>query len=66
AGKTMATFVLEDPTGSLEVLVFPNLYEQVAAEAENDRVAVIKGRLDVAEEGEKLLAQQIRWLPRPE
>lgn len=64
AGKTMASFVLEDPTGSLEVLVFPNLYERVAAEAENDRIVVVKGRLDEAEEGEKLLAQQIRWLPR--
>jgi DNA polymerase-3 subunit alpha len=62
AGKTMASFILEDPTGSIEVLVFPNLYERVAVEADNDRVVVVKGRLDAAEEGEKLLAQQIRWL----
>jgi DNA polymerase-3 subunit alpha len=58
----MASFILEDPTGSIEVLVFPNLYERVAVEADNDRVVVVKGRLDAAEEGEKLLAQQIRWL----
>jgi len=64
SGKTMASFLLEDPTGALEVIVFPQLYERVAAEAENDRVVVVKGRLEEEEEeeGRKLLAQQIRWL----
>ena len=62
AGKLMATFRLEDMTGSLEVLVFPKLYEEVHETAGNDRVVVVKGRLDTAEEEKKLLASQIRWL----
>lgn len=43
AGKLMATFRLEDMTGSLEVLVFPKLYEEVHETAGNDRVVVVKG-----------------------
>jgi len=62
AGKLMATFRLEDMTASLEVLVFPKLYEEIHEMAGNDRVVVVKGRLDTAEEEKKLLASQIRWL----
>jgi DNA polymerase-3 subunit alpha len=62
AGKLMASFRLEDMTASLEVLVFPKLYEEVHEMAGNDRVVVVKGRLDTAEEEKKLLASQIRWL----
>ncbi len=62
AGKTMASFRLEDMTASLEVLVFPKLYEKIHHEAGNDRVIVVKGRLDAGEEEKKLLAEQIRWL----
>lgn len=62
AGKIMASFRLEDMTASLEVLVFPKLYEEIHETAGNDRVVVVKGRLDTAEEEKKLLAAQIRWL----
>ncbi|MBA2133525.1 DNA polymerase III subunit alpha [Capillibacterium thermochitinicola] len=67
AGKTMATFTLEDLSGAIEVLVFPQLYEKNAQEAANDRVVLVKGRIEGDEEERKFLAQQIRWLPeRPE
>jgi DNA polymerase III alpha subunit len=49
-------------TASLEVLVFPKLYEEIHEMAGNDRVVVVKGRLDTAEEEKKLLASQVRWL----
>ncbi len=62
AGKSMATFALEDLTASIEVLVFPKLYEKTYLEADNDRVVVVKGRVDVNEKEKKLLASQIRWL----
>jgi DNA polymerase-3 subunit alpha len=62
AGKLMATFTMEDLTASIEVLVFPKLYEKTYLEADNDRVVVVKGRLDVNEREKKLLASQIRWL----
>ncbi|HEY8392168.1 MAG TPA: DNA polymerase III subunit alpha [Capillibacterium sp.] len=67
SGKTMATFTLEDLSGAVEVLVFPQLYAKVALEADNDRVVLVKGRLDADEENRRFLASQIRWLPeKPE
>lgn len=63
SGKSMATFTLEDLSTTIEVLVFPNLYEKIYTEAENDRVVVVKGRIDTDEENRKLLASQLRWLP---
>lgn len=66
-GKTMATFTLEDLSEAIEVLVFPQLYERVAHEAANDRIVLVKGRIETDEENRKFLAQQIRWLPdKPE
>jgi DNA polymerase-3 subunit alpha len=67
SGKTMATFTLEDLSEAIEVLVFPQLYEKTALEANNDRVVLVKGRLDADEDNRKFLAGQIRWLPeKPE
>lgn len=59
AGQGMATFRLEDLTGTVEVLVFPRLYENLG-DLTADQVVVVKGRLDAAEEGKKVLAGQIR------
>lgn len=67
SGRTMATFTLEDLSETIEVLVFPQLYEKIAQEAANDRVVLVKGRIEADDEDRKFLAQQIRWLPeRPE
>ncbi|NLW56475.1 MAG: DNA polymerase III subunit alpha [Firmicutes bacterium] len=63
SGRSMATFTLEDLSASIEVLVFPNLYEKVYQEADNDRIVLVKGRIDPDEENRKLLASQLRWLP---
>ncbi len=62
AGKTMATFTLEDLSETIEVLVFPRLYEKIYLEAGNDRVALVKGRIDLDEDNRKFLASQLRWL----
>lgn len=61
AGQGMATFRLEDTTGSIEVLVFPKLYENIG-DLTNDEVVVVKGRLDAGEDNRKVLAGQIRLL----
>ncbi|NLW59059.1 MAG: hypothetical protein GX073_01785 [Firmicutes bacterium] len=63
SGRTMATFTLEDLSETIEVLVFPQLYEKIAQEAANDRVVLVKGRIEADDEDRKFLAQQIRWLP---
>ena len=62
AGSTMASFKLEDLTGTVEVIVFPKLYVTAKDGYGPDRVIVLKGRLERQDEGLKILASQIRWL----
>ncbi|MGD9155255.1 MAG: DNA polymerase III subunit alpha [Bacillota bacterium] len=62
AGAAMAGLRLEDWTGTAEVVVFPRLYEKIAAGYLPERVAVVKGRLQEEERGKKVLASQLRWL----
>jgi DNA polymerase-3 subunit alpha len=61
-GLAMATFRLEDLTGSVEIVVFPKLYEKVAPGYTPDQVVVVKGRFQEEERGKKVLASQLRWL----
>jgi DNA polymerase-3 subunit alpha len=61
-GLPMAAFRLEDVTGAVEVVVFPKLYEKVAAGYAPDRVVIVKGQLQEEERGRKVLAAQLRWL----
>ncbi len=44
-GKTMAVLTIEDPVGSVEVLVFPNNYEGHRELYEKDEKVFIKGRV---------------------
>ncbi len=47
-GETMAILMMEDPTGKMEVTLFPRVYTQVANLLElQDTVLVIKGTLDM-------------------
>ena len=62
AGSTMASFKLEDLTGTVEVIVFPKLYVTAKDGYRPDQVIVLKGRLERQDEGLKILASQIRWL----
>lgn len=60
-GKAMAFITLEDLTGSVEVIVFPNSYETARALiAENSKV-FISGRVQAEEEKDaKLICQDIK------
>jgi DNA polymerase-3 subunit alpha len=62
AGSAMAGFRLEDLTGTVEIIVFPKLYEKVSDGYVPARLAVIKGRIERLEQGSKILASQLRWL----
>jgi DNA polymerase-3 subunit alpha len=62
AGSAMAGLRLEDWTGTVEAVIFPRLYEKIAAGFLPERVAVVKGRLQEEERGKKILASQLRWL----
>ena len=48
--KTMAFLTLEDPVGSVEVVVFPRDYEKNAALINEESKVFIKGRVNVEEE----------------
>ena len=64
-GQPMAFLTLEDLTGTVEVVVFPSLYEQCREILEDDRVIIAKGRADIKEEEEvKIIGDEIKALPR--
>lgn len=58
--KMMAFVDIEDLYGSVEVVVFPNVYDKYREQIEEDNVVVIRGRLNFKEEEmPKLLADSI-------
>jgi DNA polymerase-3 subunit alpha len=61
-GELMASFVLEDLTGSIEVLVFPRAMEDVGSELVEDRVVLVRGRLDARDDDPRLVLQGLEPL----
>lgn len=63
----MAFITLEDLYGSVEVLVFPNIFEDKREMFKEDSPVFIKGRVSVAEEEDsKLIAQTVADFDHPE
>ena len=60
-GEMMASFVLEDLTGGIEVLVFPRAYAQTGL-FQNDQVVVVVGRFNIRDDEKKLFAEKITKL----
>jgi DNA polymerase-3 subunit alpha len=58
-GELMGSFVLEDLTGVLEVMVFPRTMTEYGHVLENDAIVVVKGRLDLRDDSPKLVAMEI-------
>ncbi|NLA12494.1 MAG: DNA polymerase III subunit alpha [Firmicutes bacterium] len=64
-GKPMAFVTVEDLTGSVEVIVFSDLYERRTEIFQEDTPLLIKGRVDLKEEEEpKIIAESAMLLPR--
>ncbi|NDO47808.1 DNA polymerase III subunit alpha [Clostridium sp. MD294] len=62
-GTKMAFLTLEDLSGTIEVVVFSNVYEKVSHKIQEDAVVIVKGRASISAEGEtKLIASQIDFL----
>ncbi len=58
--KQMAFLQIEDTVGTLEVLVFPNVYQRVREFLQTDRKVFIEGKVSVSdEEDSKLLAETV-------
>jgi DNA polymerase-3 subunit alpha len=59
-GERMASFLLEDLDGGVEVLVFPETYKKVAARLAEDQVVLVKGKAEVQDDGAaRLLAADV-------
>lgn len=60
-GEMMASFVLEDLTGGIEVLVFPRVFAQTGT-LSNDQAVVVVGRYNIRDEEKKIFAEKITRL----
>lgn len=61
----MAFITLEDVVGSIEVIVFPKIYQRCAKILLEDSVVVIKGRISIREEEQpKIIAEEIEPLKK--
>ncbi|MEI8349777.1 MAG: DNA polymerase III subunit alpha [Candidatus Omnitrophota bacterium] len=57
--ERMAILKIEDETASVEVVVFPRLFEEASANIQERRIILIKGRLETKEKMPKILASKI-------
>jgi len=55
----MAAFTLEDPTGSLEVVAFPETFAKAAALIQTDSMVLVKGKFERDEETSRMQATEI-------
>jgi DNA polymerase III subunit alpha len=58
-GDRMAVIMLEDPHGSIEVVVFPEAYTKAASVLEVGAMVVVKGKVDVDEETVRMTAAEV-------
>ena len=58
-GDRMCAFVLDDPYGTVEVVVFPDAFSKAAALIQADALVLVKGRFERDEDSTRLLASEI-------
>ena len=58
-GDRMCAFVLEDPFGTIEVVVFPDAFAKAASLIQTDALVLVKGRFERDEDSTRLLASEI-------
>ncbi|MBI2833534.1 MAG: DNA polymerase III subunit alpha [Acidobacteria bacterium] len=58
-GERMAAFALEDMTGAVEVVVFPETFGKSGALIDTDAMVVVRGKLEKDDESARLLATEI-------
>lgn len=61
-GDRYASFILEDLNGTVEVLVWPDVYRKVYGVLSDDDPVLIKGRIDVSDERCNLIANEVESL----
>ncbi len=60
--ETMAYCTVEDPSGSVDIIVFPELYKSSLAMLEKDVPLLVRGALDKTEKGLKIVAHEVSRL----
>jgi DNA polymerase-3 subunit alpha len=58
-GDRMAVITLEDPHGSVEVVVFPEAYLKAASVLEVGAMVVVKGKVELDEEAVRMMANEV-------
>jgi DNA polymerase-3 subunit alpha len=58
-GNAYAVAMVEDLEGAIEVMFFPSTYQTVAPHLHEDRIVLVKGRLDRREDVPKLIAMEM-------
>ncbi len=58
-GNAWAIATIEDLEGAVEVMFFPSAYQLVAPQLHEDRIVLVKGRLDRREDVPKLVAMEM-------
>jgi DNA polymerase-3 subunit alpha len=59
AGSTMLVATLEDLQGSVEVVVFPKVFEQTAHAWADDSIVLVTGRIDRRDESPQVLCEAV-------
>jgi DNA polymerase-3 subunit alpha len=58
-GNAYAVAIVEDLEGAVEVMFFPSTYQLVAPHLHEDRIVLVKGRLDRRDDVPKLMAMEM-------
>jgi DNA polymerase-3 subunit alpha len=58
-GDRMCVFVLDDATGSVEVVVFPEAFKQFGHMADSGQMVLVKGKFERDDESARILASEI-------
>jgi DNA polymerase-3 subunit alpha len=58
-GDRMCAFTLDDPGGSVEVVVFPDAFSKAAGIIEIDTLVLVKGRFERDDESMRILASEV-------
>ena len=64
-GDRMAFVTLEDMVGTVEAVVFPDLYRSSMLHLAKDSAVLVKGQVDIGEEAVKLLLSEVQPLTLP-
>ncbi|MCA1572581.1 MAG: DNA polymerase III subunit alpha, partial [Chloroflexi bacterium] len=59
AGSTMLVATLEDLQGSVEIVVFPKVFEQTAQSWADDSIVLVTGRIDRRDETPQILCEAV-------